>query len=93
MRFFFTISSQPRELSPTRTLKWTGRYHVQIIPRSVGRSVRQFLGWLAGWSTVGWWVFLGFFFFFFGVVVVVVGGGRTSLSSRDAPGGISGRQK
>ena len=29
-RFFFTISSQRRELSPTRTLKWPGRNRVQI---------------------------------------------------------------
>ena len=27
---FFTISSQSRELSPTRTLKWPGRNRVQI---------------------------------------------------------------
>ena len=27
---FFTISSQRRELSPTRMLKWPGRNHVQI---------------------------------------------------------------
>ena len=27
---FFTISSQPREPSPTRTLKWPGRNRVQI---------------------------------------------------------------
>ena len=27
---FFTISSQRRELSPTRTLKWPGRNRVQI---------------------------------------------------------------
>ena len=31
-RFFFTISSQRRELSPTRTLKWPGRNRVQISP-------------------------------------------------------------
>ena len=30
IRDFFTISSQRRELSPTRTLKWPGRNHVQI---------------------------------------------------------------
>ena len=29
-RFFFTISSRRRELSPTRTLKWLGRNRVQI---------------------------------------------------------------
>ena len=28
--FFFTIPSQRRELSPTRTLKWPGRNRVQI---------------------------------------------------------------
>ena len=28
---FFTISSQRRKLSPTHTLKWTGRNHVQIM--------------------------------------------------------------
>ena len=30
---FFTISSQRRELSPTRTLKWPGRNYVQHIER------------------------------------------------------------
>ena len=30
IRDFFTISSQRRELSPTRTLKWPGRNRVQI---------------------------------------------------------------
>ena len=30
VRDFFTISSQRRELSPTRTLKWPGRNRVQI---------------------------------------------------------------
>ena len=28
---FFTLSSQRRELSPTHTLKWPGRNHVQIM--------------------------------------------------------------
>ena len=30
IRDFFTISSQRRELSPTRTVKWSGRNRVQI---------------------------------------------------------------
>ena len=43
---FFTISSQRRELSPTRTLKWPG--HVQHIERLSRASVMLRATWYEG---------------------------------------------
>ena len=46
IRDFFTISSQRRELSPTRTLKWPG--HVQHIERLPRASVVLRATWYEG---------------------------------------------
>ena len=49
VRIFFTISSQHRELSPKRTLKWPGRNrHVQHIERLSRASVMLRATWYEG---------------------------------------------
>ena len=44
---FFTISSLCREVSPTRTLKWPGRNHVQIISNT-SIAHHMFATWYEG---------------------------------------------